>query len=287
MTAKVIAISNQKSGTGKTTTAVNLAASLAASEHKVLLVDLDPQANAGSGLGVLETETEIDIYHVLVDEVDMADAIIPTELDHLQVVPSSQDLVASEVELISVVGRESRLSEALATIEDLYDYVIIDSPPALGLLTVNALTAAQGLLIPVQAQYQALEGLSQLMKTVELIQSRLNPDLVVEGMVLTMYDHRNPLCQDVEADVRKAFGKLVMPVKIPCDDRLLEAPSYGKPGLLYDASSRGTLSYLEFARLLLAKESRRHPSLNSQGNGDGIRNSSLWAGKTKSVMASL
>lgn len=240
---------------GKTTTAVNLAASFAASERRVLLIDMDPQSNASSGLGVLATEVEHDIYRVLVDEAPLASAALPTCLPCLRVVPSSPDLIGAEVELVSVIGREVRLQEALQAVLASYEYIIIDCPPALGLLTVNALTAATSVMIPLQAEYYALEGLSQLIKTVQLIQKRLNPQLTIEGILLTMFDQRNRLCQDVERDVRQAFGSMVFEVMVPRNVKLSEAPSYGKPCLLYDASSKGALSYLELARTLIVRHS--------------------------------
>ena len=250
---QIIAISNQKGGVGKTTTAVNLAASLAVAEKKTLLVDMDPQSNAGSGLGVLEAQLRKDIYHVLVEELCLSKIIHQTELKYLDIAPSSQNLIGAEVELISVIGREARLKEALVNLKQSYEYIIIDCPPALGLLTVNALSAANTVIIPLQTEYYALEGLSQLMKTIHLIQKRLNPYLKVEGILLTMYDMRNKLCKDVELDVRKAFKNVVFEVMIPRNVKLSEAPSYGKPCLLYDVSSKGAISYLQLAREIIVR----------------------------------
>ena len=252
--ARVIALSNQKGGVGKTTSAVNIAACLAAAEKRVLVVDLDPQANAGSGLGIYASDFEVSMYDVLVDEVPLTSAILHTELKCLDIAPSVPDLVGAEVELVSAIGRESRLKEALEPVLDLYDYVIIDCPPALGILTVNALTAANSVLIPLQCEYYAMEGLSQLIKTISLIKKRLNPELEREGILLTMYDRRNNLSHQVEQDIRTHFGNEVFPVVIPRNVKLSEAPSHGKPVILYDINSTGATAYMEMARLLI----RRH-----------------------------
>lgn len=254
--ARIIAISNQKGGVGKTTTAVNLASCIAASERRVLLIDMDPQANAGSGLGLYEDEIEKTIYDVLVGDASIKDVILRSELKFLDVAPSSQDLIGAEVELVSVIGRETRLEEALLEVADYYDYIIIDCPPALGLLTINALTASDSVLIPLQSEYYALEGLSQLMKTIQLIQKRINTTLEVEGILLTMTDKRNKLSRDVEAEVRSAFKEKVFEVVIPRNVKLSEAPSHGKPGILYDIASKGTVAYLELARLVIKKHSK-------------------------------
>lgn len=252
--ARVIAISNQKGGVGKTTTSVNLASCLAAAENKVLLVDLDPQANAGSGLGIFPRDFEQGMYDVLVNEVPIKKIILHTELKHLDIAPSDKNLVGAEVELVGAFGRETRLREALEPVMDHYDFIILDCPPALGLLTVNSLTAASSVLIPMQCEYYAMEGLSNLLHTISLIQKRLNTALVREGILLTMYDRRNNLCHQVEQEIRAHFAKEVFEVTIPRNVKLSEAPSHGKPVILYDINSSGAVSYMELARELI----RRH-----------------------------
>ena len=252
--SRIFCIANQKGGVGKTTTTVNLAAGLARLGRRVLVVDLDPQANAGSGLGIYSSDFDTSMYNVMVDEVPMKNAILHTELKYLDLAPSVQDLVGAEVELVSAIGRESRLKEALAPILDLYDFILIDCPPALGILTINALTAANAVLIPLQCEYYAMEGLSQLLKTIALIKKRLNPDLEREGILLTMYDRRNNLSHQVEQDIRSHFGAEVFDVVIPRNVKLSEAPSHGKPVILYDINSAGATAYMETARVLI----RRH-----------------------------
>ncbi len=255
--ARVIAISNQKGGVGKTTSAVNIAASLAAAEKKVLLVDLDPQANASSGLGIYQGDYEQNMYHVLVDEISIKDVILNTELEFLNLAPSSQELIGAEIELVTAIGREVRLKDALEDVQDHYDFVIIDCPPALGILTVNALTCSDSVLIPLQTEYYAMEGLSQLLKTTTLIKKRLNPDLEREGVLLTMYDKRNNLSAQVEQEIRKHFGDEVFQTVIPRNVKLSEAPSHGKPVILYDIKSSGSLAYMDIAKEIVSRGTKK------------------------------
>lgn len=246
---RVLAIANQKGGVGKTTTAVNLAASLAVAEQRVLLIDLDPQGNASTGVGVAPGTTVGGMYRVLLEETTLAREVVSTELPGLSVAPSTQDLVAIERELIDAEDQAHRLDRALATVRDDYDFVIIDCPPSLGVLTINALTAADYVLVPLQCEYYALEGLSQLIGTIERVKGSLNPELALHGVLLTMYDARNNLANEVAAEVRKHFR--VFQSVIPRNIRLAEAPSHGLPVILYDASSRGSYCYLNLARELL------------------------------------
>jgi chromosome partitioning protein len=245
--SRILTIANQKGGVGKTTTAVNLAASLAAAERRTLLIDVDPQGNAGSALGIRRDDSERSVYEVLLDGIALKDAVRKTELKFLDLVPASKHLVGAELELAEVDGRESRLKRAVDPVAKAYEYVIIDCPPSLGLLTLNGLVAAQGVVIPLQCEYYALEGLADVLKTIELVRAAANPGLKVDGIVLTMYSANN-LANQVADEIRATFKGQVFKTVIPRNVRLSEAPSHGKPILLYDVTSKGCQSYLELAR---------------------------------------
>lgn len=251
---KVIVLANQKGGVGKTTTAVNLAACIAVSERRILLIDVDPQANATSGLGVNHTQIDKSIYEVILKNTNIDDATIPTAISYLDLVPSSIRLVGAEIELVNLIGREKVLQDVMGDIQKEYEYIFIDCPPSLGLLTINSLTAADSILIPIQCEYYALEGLSQLLKTIRLVQKNLNPELEIEGVLLTMYDNRLNLSYQVAEDVRKFFDKKVFKTVIHRNVRLSEAPSFGKPVILYDAVCRGSEDYMKLAEEVLNHE---------------------------------
>jgi chromosome partitioning protein len=245
--SKILVVANQKGGVGKTTTAVNLSASLAATKRKILMVDLDPQGNATMGSGIDKHDLELSLYDVLTGKCKVSDAIMVAENAGYDILPTNSDLTAAEVELMNLPQRETRLRSALSEVSANYDYIIIDCPPSLSMLTVNAMVAAQGVLIPMQCEYYALEGLSALIQTIEKIKSNLNPGLEIEGILRTMYDPRNSLTTDVSTQLITHFGDKVYSTVIPRNVRLAEAPSYGLPALAYDKSSRGAIAYLALA----------------------------------------
>ncbi|MDD3295573.1 MAG: AAA family ATPase [Geobacteraceae bacterium] len=252
--AKIICIANQKGGVGKTTTAINLGASLAVAERRTLLVDMDPQGNAGSGVGVERGVLRENIYNALIDDAEMAGVVKKTEIPLLDVIPSSDDLAGAELELVTMPERERRLARSLEAIAGEYAYILLDCPPSLGLLTLNAMTAAHSVLVPLQCEFYAMEGLSKILNTIRLVKKGLNPALAVEGILLTMYDGRNNLSRQVSEEIRNHFGETTFRTVIPRNVRLSEAPSHGKPILLYDINSRGAAGYLELAREIVERE---------------------------------
>lgn len=251
---KVMAVVNQKGGVGKSTTAVNLGAYLAAGGRKVLVIDVDPQGNASSGVGVDKTAVKESIYDALIEERPLSELIRHTAVPGLDVVPSNMQLAGAEVELVTTLSRELRLKKAIGPVRSLYDYILVDCPPSLGLLTVNALTAADSVLVPIQCEYYALEGLSQLLNTIQLVQKHLNPGLQIEGVVMTMFDSRTNLSQQVISEVQKFFKDRVFKTIIPRNVRLSEAPSYGQPIILYDDRSKGAEAYRQLAEEVMAHE---------------------------------
>lgn len=257
---KIIAIANQKGGVGKTTTAFNLGSCLALDGKKVLLVDADPQANATSGMGVNSDEAPASIYECLVDGVDARSAVMPTCIEGLSIICSRIDLVGAEVELMNRREREKGLARVLHPLKDDYDYILIDCSPSLGIITVNALTAADSVIIPVQAEYFALEGISQLLNTIRIIKSRLRPSLEIEGFLLTMYDARLRLANQIFEELKGHFGDMVFTTVIPRNIKLSESPSHGLPVILYDPESRGSIAYTQLSRELIARNRRKKPS---------------------------
>jgi len=258
---KILAITNQKGGVGKTTTCVNLAASLASQGKRVLLIDLDPQGNASTGSGIDKAHLKLSIYHVLIGEKTLQEVIVKSEKGGFDIAPSNRELAGAEVELVNELARETRLKAAISKLGDTYDVILLDCPPALNLVTVNALTAASAVMIPMQCEYYALEGLSDLVNTIKKVRAHLNPTLEIEGLLRTLFDNRNMLAQQVSAQLISHFGDKVYKTVIPRNIRLAEAPSYGVPVLSYDKGSKGALAYLELAQEITDKESvkeRKH-----------------------------
>ena len=253
---RIIAVANQKGGVGKTTTAINLAASLASLGVSTLLVDCDPQSNASSGVGFGRDPNRRNTYQVLMGEVTAAEACCPTEVDHLHAIPSHKNLIGANIELVPLDRREYRLRQALDPLRNEYEYLVLDCPPALDLLTLNALVAADSVLIPMQAEYFALEGVTELLDTIDRIKVELNPGLSVEGVVITMFDDRTNLAQSVAADLKEFFGELMCDTTIPRNIRLAEAPSHGKPALVYDPRSRGSEAYVQLAQEIIDRAKR-------------------------------
>ena len=263
--AKVIAVTNQKGGVGKTTTAINLGASLAASEFRVLLIDSDPQGNATSGVGIAKDPDKPSLYNVLLGDSNVADAVVKTELEGLHLVPANKNLVGANLELVDIERRDSRLDDKLSQVKHLYDFIIIDCPPALDLLTLNALMAADSALIPIQCEFFALEGISELIGTIDRIRETMQHPIKIEGILITMFDDRTNLTRQVASDLREFFGNDVLQTVIPRSVRLAEAPSHGKPILTYDIRSRGAESYIQLAKEILERDHTTAKSAQSLG----------------------